>query len=152
MPQIWSWNSLNIKCIPFSMESFRPRDRTWVSCIAGGFFTAWAIRAAQILSIITSNTICWFPYYLHDLSIWCHVHECILSHFSYVQLFVTLWTRTLQVPLSMGFSRQEYWSGLPWPPPRDLHNPGIEPVSLTSPVLVGGFFTTGATWEAHLMS
>jgi len=49
----------------------------------------------------------------------------------------------------MGFSRQEYWSGLPCPPPGDLPNPGINPTSLMSPALVGGFFTTSATWEAH---
>ena len=48
----------------------------------------------------------------------------------------------------MGFSRQEYWSGLPCPPPGDLPNPGMEPTSLTSPTLAGGFFTTGTTWEA----
>ena len=53
-----------------------------------------------------------------------------------------------QTPLSMGFSRQEYWSGLPFPSPGDLPNPGIEPTSLTSPALVGGFFTTSTTWEA----
>ena len=51
-------------------------------------------------------------------------------------------------PLSMGFSRQEYWSGLPCPPPGDLPDPEIEPVSLMSPALAGGFFTTSATWEA----
>jgi len=51
-------------------------------------------------------------------------------------------------PLSMGFSRQEYWSGLPCPLSGDLSNPGIEPVSLMSPSLVGRFFTAGATWEA----
>ena len=50
----------------------------------------------------------------------------------------------------MEFSRQEYWSGLSFPPLGDLPNPGIEPVSLTSPALAGGFFTTGATWEAPL--
>ena len=50
----------------------------------------------------------------------------------------------------MGFSRQEYWSGLPYPPPGDLPEPGIEPTSLASPTLAGGFFTTCATWEAHL--
>ena len=50
-------------------------------------------------------------------------------------------------PGSMGFSRQEHWGGLPWPPPGDLPNPGIEPTSLMSPALAGGFFTTGATWE-----
>ena len=54
-----------------------------------------------------------------------------------------------QIPLSMGFSSQEYWSGLPFSPPGDLPDPGIEPRSLTSPALAGGFFTTAATWEAH---
>ena len=53
-----------------------------------------------------------------------------------------------QAPLSMGFSRQEYWNGLPCPLPGDLPNPGIEPVSLMPPVLAGSFFTTSATWEA----
>ena len=53
-----------------------------------------------------------------------------------------------QTPLSMGFSRQEYWSGLPCPPPGDLPDPGIELASLASPVLTGGFFTTSTTWEA----
>ena len=48
----------------------------------------------------------------------------------------------------MEFSRQEYWSGLPCPPPGDLPDPGTEPVSLLSPALAGGFFTTSATWEA----
>ena len=48
----------------------------------------------------------------------------------------------------MGFSRQEYWSGLPCPPPGDLPDPEIEPMSLTSLALAGGFFTTSATWEA----
>ena len=51
--------------------------------------------------------------------------------------------------MSMGFSRQEYWSGLPCPPPGDLLHPGMEPKSLTSPALAGRFFTTGATWEAY---
>ena len=50
-----------------------------------------------------------------------------------------------QVPLSMGFSRQEYWSGLPWPLPGDLPDPGVESVSLRSAVLAGRFFTTSAT-------
>ena len=69
----------------------------------------------------------------------------VLSHFSSVQLFMTLWTVAHQAPLSMGFSRQEYWSGLPCPPPRDLPSPGIEPSSSPSSALAGGFFTTSAT-------
>ena len=52
---------------------------------------------------------------------------CVLSHFSCVRLFVTLWITACQTPLSMGFSRQEYWSGLQFPAPGDLPNPGIEP-------------------------
>ena len=69
----------------------------------------------------------------------------VLSRFSHVQLFVTLWTIARQVPLSMGFSKQEFWSELSYPPPGDLPHPGIEPAFLTSSVLAGGFFTTTAT-------
>ena len=68
----------------------------------------------------------------------------LLCRFSHVRLFVTPWTVACQTLLSMGFSRQEYWNGLPCPPPGDLPNPGIKPVSLTSPTWAGGFFTTGA--------
>ena len=72
----------------------------------------------------------------------------VLSCFSCVQLFVTLWIVAHQAPLSMGLSRPEYWSGLPCPSPGDLPNPGIEPASLLSPALGAGFFTTITTWEA----
>ena len=64
-----------------------------------------------------------------------------------VQFFATLWTVALQAPPFMGFSRQEYWIGLPCSPPGDLPDPGIEPTSLESPALAGEFFTTSATWE-----
>ena len=57
---------------------------------------------------------------------------------------VILWTVVLQAPLSMAFSRQDYWSGLPFPLSGDLPDPGIEPSSLMSPALGGGFFTTSA--------
>ena len=63
-----------------------------------------------------------------------------------VWLFVILWTIARQASLSMGYPKQEYWSGLPFPPPGDLLNPGIEPTSLVSPALAGGFFTTNTTW------
>ena len=66
-----------------------------------------------------------------------HAHS--LSH---GWLFATLWTIACQVPLSMKFSRQEYWSGLPFPPPGDLPGLGIEPGSLGSPALAGRFSTT----------
>ena len=58
------------------------------------------------------------------------------------------WTVTCQASLPMGFSRQEYWGGLPCPPPGDLPNPGIKPESLMSPALAGGFFTTSVKWKA----
>ena len=75
----------------------------------------------------------------------------MLSRYSHVRLFATPWTVARQAPLSMGFSRQDYWSGLPCPPPGDLPNPGIKPTSFMPPALAGGFFTTSATWEAPLV-
>ena len=70
-----------------------------------------------------------------------------VSHFSRVQVFASLWTVADQAPLSMGFSWQKQWSGLPCPPPGDLSDPGIQPVSLMPPALAVQFFTTSATWE-----
>ena len=66
--------------------------------------------------------------------------------------FVTPWTLAHKAPLSMGFSRQEYWSGLLHPSPGFLPEQGIEPVSLMSPALAGRFLTTSATWEAKIKS
>ena len=66
---------------------------------------------------------------------------------SRVQFFVTLWTIAHQPPLSMGFSRQEYWTGLPCSPLGGLPDPGIEPASLMSLALAEGFFST--TWESQ---
>jgi len=76
---------------------------------------------------------------------------CVLSPFTHVCLFATPWTVAHQAPLSKGFSRQEYWSGLLCPPPGDLPNPGIESEFLMSPALAGLFFTNSATWEAPEM-
>ena len=71
----------------------------------------------------------------------------LLSH---VRLFVTPRTVAFQAPLSMEFSRQENWSGLPFPTPEYLPDPGMEPMSLGSPALAGGFFTTSTAWEAQI--
>ena len=80
---------------------------------------------------------------LPSFQVWCIAITLeMLSHFSRVWLFTTPWTVTCQAPLSMGFSRQEYWAGLPCTPP-DLPDPGIEPESIMSPT-----FTTSATWKA----
>ena len=82
---------------------------------------------------------------LMDIEVACT--SCVKS-LSRVRFFATPWTVAHQVPLSMGFSRQEYQNGLPFPPPGDLRDPGIKLTSLTSPELAGGFFTKIATWEA----
>ena len=90
---------------------------------------------------------------------WWKTHEPIpdearhflLSHFSHVLLFAILWTVACKAPLSMGFSRQECWSWLPCPPPGDLPNPGIKPMSLTSPALAGGFFINSATGKPAML-
>ena len=76
------------------------------------------------------------------------MHACVLSRFCLVWFFVTLWTAAHHAPLSSWLSRQEYWSGLPWPPSGGLPNSGIEPTFLTSPMLASGFFTTNTTWKA----
>ena len=73
----------------------------------------------------------------------------VLIRFSGVWLFATPSTVAHQTTLSMGFSRQEYWSGLPCPPPGDFPDPGIESASLVSPALADGFFTTSATRKAQ---
>ena len=73
------------------------------------------------------------------------MYVCVLSC---VCLSVTPWTATRQAPLSMEFSRQEYWSGLPCPPSGDLPDPRVQPEFLLSSALAGGFFTTCTTWEA----
>ena len=72
---------------------------------------------------------------------------CSLSR---VLLFATPWTVAHQAPLSLGFSRQEYWSGLPFPTPGDPPDPGIEPTSSVSPALVGGFFITEPPGKSYL--
>ena len=75
---------------------------------------------------------------------------CVLSRFSHVLFFATPWTVARQAALSVGFSRQKYWSGLPCPPPGELPDLCLTSnLCLMSPALAGGFFTTSATLEAH---
>jgi len=97
----------------------------------------------QVFSLVISCFFCALfprPYHYRSIPLYMlqliNVRACVISC---VQLFVTLWTIAYQVPLFMEFSRQEYWSGLPFPPPGDLPDPGIKPVS---PALAGRFFTT----------
>ena len=72
-----------------------------------------------------------------ESSVCVYAHVCAQS----CSTLCDLWTLAFQAPLSLGFSQQEYWSGLPFP--RDLHDPGIEPTSPASPALAGRFFTIG---------
>ena len=102
------------------------------SCIAEGFFTGWATREALLGKMEGKQ-----------------LYTCMLSLVSHVWLFATLWTVALQASLSMEFTRQEYWSGLPWPSLGDLPDPGVELMSLMSPALIGSFFNSNATWEAQ---
>ena len=102
--------------MPSSRGSFQHRDRTQVSHIACRFFTLWATREAQ-------TCLGWGWNVRHFIF---SMHVYMLSHFSHVWLFVSLWTVACQVPLSMEFSRLEYWSVPPCPFPGDLPNPGIE--------------------------
>ena len=89
----------------------------------------------------------WYPV-LHSF---CPPLPCMCAKsLQFVQLFMTPWPVTHETPLSMGFSWQVYLSGLLCPPSGDLPDPRIELTSLISPALTGGFFTTSATWEAHI--
>ena len=117
--------------ISLSRGSSQPRDRTRVSLIGGRRFNLWATREAPnhkfiLLQMIISKWNCWVAVGCVCVCV-CMLH--MLSRFSRVWLFVTPWTVAHQAPLSLGFSRQEYWSGLPFPSPGDLSDPGIEPRS-----------------------
>ena len=104
--------------------------------------------------ILGKIQIIWIP--VAHVSTWAQSQSLIIVSNELAQMcsFGTnsLWPHGLyvarQAPLSMGFSQQEYWSVMPFPPPGDLPDPGIEPASLTSPALAGGLFTTSATWDA----
>ena len=82
------------------------------------------------------------------------VRACAGAHthrHSQIQFFATPWTVAHQASLSIGFSRQEYWGGLPFPTPRDLSHPGIEPKSFTSHALANWFLTTSTTQDNTLL-
>ena len=104
-------------------------------------------RGLRIMFWLKKKTAIFYSFcQLKNVSVCAKSFHCV--QLIAAQLFVTLWTVTHQAPFSMGFSRQEYWSRLPCPPPRNLPDPRIEPVSPVPPPLADGFFTTSATWEA----
>ena len=125
----------------------QPRDRTRVSRIVGRRFTLWATREVQsdanmcamartsiTRPLISNPNIC--PILLSSKkrpqpALLCLKEKVKVKSLSHVRLFATPWTVAYQASPSMGFSRQEYWSGLPFPSPGDLPDPGIEPGSST---------------------
>ena len=97
---------------------------------------ALSLQLAYIFYCLTSS----WPW--RQVACWL---QCVQNRFNHVLLFAALWTVAYQTSLSVGFSKQEHWSGLPCPSPGHLPHPGIEPMSLTSPILAGRFFTAVAT-------
>ena len=124
--------------ISFSRGFSQPKNWIPVSSIVGRRFTVWATREVLLGKCV-------------EISI-SYLFRCVLSRFSCVQLSVTLWTVACQASLSMGFSRQEYWSGLPCSPPGNLPDLEIRPTFLMSPALANRLFTTSVTWEAPYLS
>ena len=111
----------------FAKQHSQAHDMWWAASeiLLGRYLNTCCFLGFVLL--LAHNLVCFFK----TLNFW---HTCVLSCFSCVQLFATPWTEVHQAPLSMGFSRQEYWSGLPSPPPGDLPDPGIEPVFPASQV------------------
>ena len=157
VPGILQARILEWVAIAWSVGSSRPRNQTQVSCIAGSLFTNWAMRErlSGALPALRANCLpktSWLDaVYVQN---YCNlfgvkiiitdkvnsfiptIYVCILTycvcmraccHLSRVPLFTTPWTVAHQAPLSMGFSRREYWNGLPCPPPGDLFHSGSNP-------------------------
>ena len=134
------WNSagqnIGVSSRSLLQGIFSSQARSQISLIADGSFTDWATRDISAYST--------FGYWM------CCMNMCVLSRFTRVPLFVTPYTVTRQAPLSMGHSRQEYWSGLPYSPPGNLLDPRTKPMSLTPPVLAGGLFPLAQPGNMHV--
>ena len=136
----------------------RWRSLRWVLCTGGMLCTllllsipclcSWLFRAAGFLGLFFATYIQNLP---HTVSLYFVALLLLLSHFSGVPVCATLWVVAHQVPLSVRFSRQDCWSGLPCPPPGDLPDAGTVPTCLMSPALAGTFLTTSTTWETPKM-
>ena len=175
--EIFQARILKWVAISYSGISSQPRDQTCiscVSCIGRQILYHWAAWGAQVLTehLLNEWMIEWIDTnYLHIGLVNCgpggeghsedednglgndereltDTRPCMQAQsLSCLWLFGTPWTVAHRAPLSMGFSRQQYWSGLPFPSLGDLPHSGIQPMSVASPALAGQFFTTSATWE-----
>ena len=150
----WAWLGL---CLwPFLPPS--PAQRSWGFLAEAGsdwlsctsiWIQAFTVAPYSVFYLLTVNFCCW-ELRLKEVSWQVTVTRVyVLSHFHRVQLCAALWTVSLQAPLCMGLFRQEYWSGLPCPPPGIFPTQGLNPCLLHLPALAGGFFTTRAT--THLV-
>ena len=144
LPRWGAWWEAHRLWVPFGASPLSPDSCVLPLCPRGFWKKVLLANMAHLQKSFSEP--CFNP--LKTSCLYSRVCTCVLSHFSRVWLFATLWTVAHQASLTMGFSRQEYWSGLPCPPPGDLPNPGIEPMSLKSPTLAEGFFTTSAPGEA----
>ena len=131
-------------CIPSMLQFFPGVVVQSLSCVRL-FVTSWTAARQASLSHHLPTRI---QLLLEPHRGLVYSPTCVLSRFSCAQLFATPWTLAHQVPLSMGFSRQESWNALPFPPPGDLPDPGIEPKSPASPAQAGRFFTSGPLGKA----
>ena len=129
MPQ--RWRAFVITHPPLSLY-------LWKTAIFHLFIYFLSFWGCCINEIIVYGIFCGINFFsfgimlLRVIHVVVSMHTCVLSHFSHVQLFETLWTVSQQAPLFMGFSRQEYWSGLPHPPSADLPDPEIKTASFVS--------------------
>ena len=156
LPSCWNsgishtnWHLLQYRLFHFPGPLFiQPRDLQFLT-IHPLLSSLSSLFSHQFHDESLQPLTCWYPKHPFQAVI----HECVRA--KSIQSCLTLWDPVdcaLQAPPSTGFSRQEYWSGLPYPPPGDLPNQGIEHASLMSPALAGRFFATSAIWEAHHLS
>ena len=129
--------SASASVLPMNIQDWFPSR--WTSCIS--------LQSKGLSRVFSSTTVGLYIF----LKLTVCVYVCVCWHFSRVQLFATPWTIACQSPLSMGFSKQEYWSGFLCPLPGDLPDPGIKPSSLMIYALSSRFFTTSTNWEALMM-
>ena len=121
-----------------------------------GEWESWLKTQHSKTKIIYGHTTLNMPNIVKKLRSWhpvpsLHGKCAVLSRFNCVQLCTTLWTVACQAPLFMGFSRQEYWGGFPFPPPGNLPRMEGNRTHISClPPLVGRFFTTSITWEANI--
>ena len=136
-PRGWLWELSEIWLFTKLLLLFGERNGKPLqySCLRGAWWATWSMGSQRVGRDWATNTTTTINFIITACC-------CVLSHFSCVWLCNSM---DCSPPGSSipDISRQEYWSGLPWPPPGDLPHPGIKPMSLMSPALAGGFFTTG---------